>query len=306
MRILVVGAGATGGYFGGRLAEAGRDVTFLVRERRAAELRAEGLRLVSPHHGDATIAPRVATAAALDGPYNAILLTVKAYALTAALADIAPAVGPETMILPVLNGMRHLDAMVARFGERPVLGGVCVVQTQLDAENRIVQLAEVQELTYGERDGTLSPRIEALDRAMQGAGFQATASTAILQAMWNKWVFLAAIGAITCLMRGTVGDIEAAGGADLARRVLAECAATAGASGFPPPEPFLARIGTVMTTAGSGQASSMYRDLVQKKPVEADHIVGDMLARARTLALDTPLLAAADAHLRIYQSRLIG
>jgi 2-dehydropantoate 2-reductase len=305
MRILVVGAGATGGYFGGRLAEAGRDVTFLVREGRAAALRADGLRIVSPH-GDATIRPQIVTTATLAEAYDVVLLTVKAFALEAALADIAPAVGPETMIFPVLNGMRHLDALAARFGAHAVIGGVCIVATTLDAENRIVQLAEMQELAYGERDGAMSPRIEALDRTMQGAGFKATASTTIMQAMWEKWIFLAALGAITCLMRGTVGDIEAAGGADLARRMAAECTAVAAASGHAPGEAFLARIDKSLTTPGSPQASSMYRDLVQDKPVEADHIVGDMLSRARGFGIDAPLLAAADASLRIYQARLPG
>jgi 2-dehydropantoate 2-reductase len=303
MRILVVGAGATGGYFGGRLAEAGRDVTFLVRPRRAEELRRDGLRLVSPH-GDATVTPKIVTADAIGGPYDVVLLTVKAYALEPALADIAPAIGPGTMIFPVLNGMRHLDKLVARFGEQAVIGGVCIVATTLDAENRIVQLAEMQELTYGERDGTLSPRIQALDAALQGAGFKATASGTIMQAMWDKWVFLASLGAICCLLRGTVGEIEAAGGADLARRMMAECTAVARASGYPPGEAFLARIEKSLTTPGSPQASSMYRDLVQDKPVEAEQIVGDMLARANAHGLDAPLLAAAYASLRIYQARI--
>src|SRR6185295_7363653 len=99
LRILIVGAGATGGYFGGRLAQAGRDVTFLVRPARAAQIRADGLRIVSPH-GDATVKPALVTAGEIPGPYDAALLSVKAYALDAALRDLAPAVGPRTMIVP--------------------------------------------------------------------------------------------------------------------------------------------------------------------------------------------------------------
>src|SRR5579863_1436488 len=148
MRILVVGAGATGGYFGGRLAEAGRDVTFLVRPKRAAQLRENGLQILSPH-GDVTLRPQLVTADRITGPYDAVLLTVKAFALDAALADVAPAVGPRSMIVPVLNGMRHVDTLIARFGEKPVLGGVCLVATTLDPQGRIKQLAEFQQLIYG-------------------------------------------------------------------------------------------------------------------------------------------------------------
>src|SRR5271165_6604065 len=114
MRLLVVGAGATGGYFGGRLAQAGRDVTFLVRPRRAAQLRADGLQIVSPH-GDVTLSPPIVTADTIPGPFDIVLLTVKAFSLDAALADVAPAVGKETMILPFLNGMRHVEAITERF-----------------------------------------------------------------------------------------------------------------------------------------------------------------------------------------------
>jgi 2-dehydropantoate 2-reductase len=304
MRILVIGAGATGGYFGGRLAQAGRDVTFLVRPARAEQLRTDGLRIVSPH-GDVTLAPQVVTAGEISSAYDVVLLTVKAYALESALDDLAPAVGGETMILPVLNGMRHIDVLTARFGEGPVLGGVAVVATTLDDAGRIVQLADIQQLTYGERGGGSSARIEALDGLLQGAGFDARSSTTIMQAMWEKWVMLASLGAITCLMRGTVGEVEATpGGADLALQMLAECAAVATAEGYPPSDEFLTRTKGALTAAGSGLASSMYRDLQQGRSVEVDQILGDLLARARNHATPAPLLAAAFVQLSIYQRRL--
>ena len=160
MRILVAGAGAIGGYFGGRLAEAGRDVTFLVRPQRAAQLRRDGLHITSPH-GDLTLAPQLVTAGEIATPYDLVLLTVKAFALDQVLADVAPAIGSATMILPLLNGMRHLDTISERFDAAGLLGGVCYVATMLDPEGRIVQLNEMQKLTYGELDGaawTGSPR----------------------------------------------------------------------------------------------------------------------------------------------------
>ena len=304
MPILVAGAGATGGYFGGRLAQAGRDVTFLVRPGRAEQLRTDGLRIVSPH-GDATLTPQLVTAGHIASAYDVVLLSVKAYALDSALDDLAPAVGPDSVVLPVLNGMRHLDTLTKRFGEKPVLGGVCVVAAMLDDQGRIVQLADTQELTYGELTGAASARVGALDTLMQGAGFTARASQAIAQEMWEKWVFLATLGGITCLLRGTVGEIEAApGGADLALQFFSECAAIATASGYPPGKGFTARIKTTVTAPRSPLASSMYRDLQRQRSVEVDHILGDLLARARHRGVPAPLLAAAFTHLRVYQHRV--
>src|SRR5215467_4584529 len=162
MRVLVLGAGAVGGYFGGRLAEAGRDVTFLVRPRRAAQLQAAGLAIVSPH-GNVTVRPKLVTADAITAPYDTVLLAVKAYSLDAAIEDFAGAVGPRTAIIPTLNGMRHIDVLAERFGDEAVGGGVCKVAATIDPEGRVVQLASFQELAYGERDGSVSSRMEELD-----------------------------------------------------------------------------------------------------------------------------------------------
>ncbi len=306
MRILVVGAGATGGYFGARLADAGRDVTFLVRPGRADQLRRDGLRVLSPH-GDLNLKPRLLVAGAPTEQFDVVLLAVKAFGLERALDDFGPAVGPETMILPFLNGMRHIDLLVERFGEAPVLGGVCVVAATLDRHSRIVQLTSgLEALTYGERNGALTERVAALDAELQGAGFDARLSTAILREMWEKWVMLASAGAATCLLRGTVGEIEAAeGGADVTLRCLAETTAVAAASGHPPREKFVEATKTILTARGSGLVTSMYRDMQNGLPVEVEHILGDLTSRARKLGLDTPLLDAATVQLRVYLNRLL-
>jgi 2-dehydropantoate 2-reductase len=303
MRILVVGAGATGGYFGGRLAQAGRDVTFLVRPARAARLRADGLQIISPH-GNVTLTPRLITTAEIDGPFDVVLVTVKAYSLEAALDDFAPAVGPETMILPVLNGMRHVGILTERFGERPVVGCVCKVATTLDERGRIVQLAGFQELAYGERDGAPSGRTERLDAVMRCAGFDARLTRTIEREMWEKWVLLSTMGGITCLMRGTVGEIEAVGGAPFVLRFLDEVVSTVTAAGHPPSEAFLTNARAMLTAKGSTQTSSMYRDLQEGRPIEADQVIGDLLAHAHRLDVPTPLLATAYTHLLIYQSKV--
>jgi 2-dehydropantoate 2-reductase len=303
MRILIVGAGATGGYFGGRLVQANRDVTFLVRPGRAEQIREDGLVIVSSHHGDATLRPKLTLANEITQPFDAVVLAVKAYAMENALVDMRPAIGPKTMIIPLLNGMRHIDLLVEEFGEAAVLGGVCVVATTVDAQNRIVQLAPLQDLTYGERNGSLSDRVRGLHEVLSGAGFNAATSTTILQDMWEKWILLASAGALTCLLRGTVGDIEAVpNGATLALKFLQEVTDIAAASGFPPREAFLSRARTTLTTKGSPFATSMYRDLQANAAVEVEQILADLLPRAVGFGIDTPRLEAAVAQLRIYQA----
>ncbi len=304
LRILIVGAGAVGGYFGGRLAQAGRDVTFLVRPSRAKQLSQDGLRIISPH-GDAVLSPKLISADKIDAPYDIILLSVKAYALETAMNDFAAAVGPETIIFPVLNGMRHIDILTKRFGEHAVIGGVCLVAAEIDHQGRIVQLADFQRLVYGERNGETTPRLKALDATLQGAGFDARLSPEIMQAMWEKWVQLASLGAITCLMRGTIGEIVAApGGAELSIDALNESVAVATACGQKPSEKVLSRHAAAMTAPGSSLTSSMYRDLRNGAPVEADHILGDFIERGSAHRVTTPLLKAAFVNLRVYQDRL--
>jgi 2-dehydropantoate 2-reductase len=310
MRTLVVGAGATGGYFGAMLAAAGRDVTFLVRPGRAAVLREHGLQVRSPL-GDVRIAqPQLLTAAELadDGataPYDLVLLGVKAHALEDAIGDMAPAVGEETMILPMLNGMRHMDVLDKRFGANAVLGGACYVATTLAADGSIRQLKDMQRLVLGDREDPGSRRVQAVAAEVGGAGFDVQVHTDPVAAMWRKWVSLSSLGAVTCLMRGSVGDVVAApGGEEFAGAVVAECLAVAAASGNALPEDQESVVYATMTEPGAPTTSSMYRDLQQGNRVEADHIVGDMVARGRDLGIATPLLAVAHTHLSVYQASL--
>ena len=305
IRILVVGAGAVGGYFGARLAEAGRDVTFLVRPSRAAQLRQRGLRIISPH-GNATLQPTLISTDAIETSYDLVLLSVKGYALEAAMSDFAPGVGSETMILPVLNGMRHIDLLVRRFGEAVVIGGVCRVATELDDTGRIVQIADIQQLIYGERNGETTARVKALDATLRGAGFDARLSSDVMQAMWEKWVQLASLGAVNCLLRGAIGEIVATqGGTEVSLALVNECAAIATACGHKPSDSFMKQHISAMTAAGSPLTSSMYRDLRKGAPVEAEQILGDLLERGRIHQVNAPLLNAAAVNLGVYQNQLV-
>jgi 2-dehydropantoate 2-reductase len=279
MRFLVVGAGATGGYFGGRLLEARQDVTFLVRPARAQRLAATGLTIASPADNVTLRSPPTVLAAELRTPFDVVILSCKAYDLDGAIESFAPAVGPDTVILPLLNGMRHLDALDARFGAGRVLGGSCFISAKLDEGGQVAHVSDIHRLAFGERAGGRSPRVEALAAAMAGAKFEAVASEQILLVMWEKWVFLASLAGITCLARAAVGDIVAAGGADLAAALLEECRAIAATAGFPPrPDSLKASLGR-LTDPGSAVTASMLGDVERQGRTEVEHVLGDLLRR---------------------------
>jgi 2-dehydropantoate 2-reductase len=303
MRILVIGAGAIGGYFGGRLLQAGGDVTFLVRPRRAAQLAKTGL-VIRSKLGDAELPkPPTITANALREPFDLILLSLKAYDLAAAIESFAPAIGPNTAILPLLNGMAHLDTLAQRFDSGAVLGGQCIVSLTLDPEGRILHLNDTHFVSFGETDGSLSPRAEAIAKTFSGANFESRLSRTILQEMWEKWSFIATSAAITCLMRAPFGDIVAGGGADYTTGLYDECCAIATANGFPPSEAATQRSRAMITAPGSLIAASMMRDIEHNAPIEGDHIVGDLLRRGGKDSNAFPLLRIAYAHLRTYEAR---
>jgi 2-dehydropantoate 2-reductase len=279
MRFLVVGAGATGGYFGGRLLEAGQDVTFLVRPARAERLAATGLTIASPAGNVTLPSPPTVLAAELRTPFDAVILSCKAYDLDGAIESFAPAVGPDTAVVPLLNGMRHLDALDDRFGADRVLGGSCFISAKLDEGGHIAHLSDIQRLAFGERTAGRSPRVEALAAAMADAKFESVASDHIVLVMWEKWVFLASLAGITCLTRAAVGDIVAAGGIDLAAALLEECRAIAVAAGYPPRADALKASFGRLTDPGSAVTASMLGDVERRGRTEADHVLGDLLRR---------------------------
>jgi 2-dehydropantoate 2-reductase len=303
MRVLVVGAGALGGYFGGRLAEAGRDVTFLVRPHRAEQIARHGLRIESAH-GDADLRPRTVLAGAVGGPYDLVLLAVKAYALDAAMDDLAPAVGPATAVLPVLNGMRHLDALGARFGADRILGGVAQIPATLGPEGQVRHLGRVHDLAFGEAAGGGSARVRAVAALCGGAGFDARASERIAQEMWEKWAMLAALAGMTCLMRASVGDILAApGGREALLALHGECRAVAEAAGHAPRPAAVESAAAMLTQEGSPLTASMLRDIERGAPAEGEHVLGDMAERAERMGVPTPVLRLARCHVAAYAAR---
>ncbi|WP_313460730.1 2-dehydropantoate 2-reductase [Stenotrophomonas sp.] len=308
MRILVLGAGGTGGYFGGRLAQAGVDVTFLVRPARAAQLAQDGLVIRSPL-GDAAFPVQHVTADGLatlasEKPFDLVMLSCKAYDLESSIEAIAPAVSSRTTVLPILNGLRHYATLDARFGRNAVLGGLCFISATKAPDGAVLHLAPAAKLTFGERDNTgASARVLALAAACVQANVDHLASDAIGQEQWVKYSFLTALAAGTCLMRADVGTIVGTDeGEAIMRGLYAECLAVAEAAGEPVPEKAQGIALGALTQAGSALKASMLRDLEAGQQVEAMQIVGDMRLRAREAGVLAPLLAVAFAHLQAYEA----
>ncbi|HEX3535200.1 MAG TPA: 2-dehydropantoate 2-reductase [Stellaceae bacterium] len=304
MRVLVLGAGAVGGYFGGRLAEAGRDVTFLVRGARANALAEKGLSVESPL-GDFTVPVKVTTADAITGPYDLVLLTAKHYDLDAAIGAIRPAVGPGTAVLPLLNGLVHLDTLDRAFGNERVLGGVAYVGAVLQPDGRIRHINRLSGIAFGERAGGVNERARAIEQLFAGTPVSAPANENILQEMWEKFVMMGAMAGMNCLMRGTIGEIMATDdGETLMRAALRECQAVAEAAGFSLRPQARDRVTAMLTERSSVNSASMRQDLEAGRRTEADAILGDMRRRAEALGVDTPLLRAAYCHLQVHENRL--
>jgi 2-dehydropantoate 2-reductase len=305
VRALVVGAGSVGGYFGGRLVAVGRDVTFLVRPRRATQL-ADGLTIISK--GQETSVPaKVIRTGEAAGEFDVILLAVKAYQLDAAIEDLGACVSQSSIILPVLNGMKHVDILRSRFGSAHVVGGVAKIASTLDERGRIVDQADFHDLAYGEWSGERTARILALDQFMRGAGFEARLSADIERDMWEKWAMLASLAAITCLLDGDIGQVaRAPGGIDLVKSLFGEVVAAIDAAWRPLSDPFKAQVLSLLTNRGSSLTSSMYRDMKGGYRVEADQIIGDLVMRAAEKGIATPLLFAALARLKVYEERQAG
>lgn len=299
MRILIAGAGATGGYFGARLIQAERDVTFLVRPRRAEQLR-DGLRLVGPG-GEETVPVATVSANALEGTHDLVIVAVKAGALPDVIDQIAPAMGPETMVLPFLNGMAHLQALTDRFGPARVLGGIVKAVATVADDGAIHQMHPIATLTLGSLSGRVTDRIRRIHRELSVSGMEASIAEDVVSAMWHKWAFITATGVVICLMRVPVGDIVAApDGERFIRAVIAETEQVAAAAGHPMPGPEHDAMVGMLSTPGSGLTSSLYRDVTAGLPHEGEHLLVAFVATAAGLGVDIPLTALALLQLRAH------
>jgi 2-dehydropantoate 2-reductase len=279
-------------------------VTFLLRVQRATALAEHGLSVASPL-GDFRVPVKVATADRVGGPYDLILLTAKHYDLDQAIEAIRPGVGPGTAVLPLLNGLVHLDRLEAAFGKERVLGGVAYVGAVLQPDGSIRHHNRLSGIAFGERQGGVTERAKAIEAQFANTPVSAPASENILQEMWEKFVMMGAMGGMGCLLNGTVGEIVATDeGAALMVEALAECQKVAEAAGFPPRPQAREGVQAMLTEPGSVNSPSMRQDMVAGRRTEAEAIVGDMLSRARALGVTTPLLRIAHTRLQVHENRV--
>ncbi len=306
MKVLILGAGAVGGYFGGRLVQTGADVTFLVRPQRAQKLARDGLVIRSPL-GDAQIPVRTVLQEAVQPEFDLVILSCKAYDLDASISAIGGAMGAKTLVLPLLNGMAQLARLEQAYGSARVLGGTCYIASTMDADGAIRHLGKFQGINCGPRPGNhahAATLLGELAQAYARVAVECKVSADIEQDMWEKFVLLASLAAMTCLMRASVGEIlAAADGEALMREMLSTSVAAARAAGHAPRAESLQRTEGMLFARGSAFTASMLRDLEAGGRVEADHIVGDMLRHARAAGADARLLAAAYCHLQAYEAR---
>ena len=306
MKILVLGAGGTGGYFGGRLHEAGADVTFLVREKRAQQIAAHGLQIDSPK-GRVALQVKTILAQGVNAEFDIVILSCKAYDLASSIDAIRPAMGAATCIVPLLNGMSHLESLDTAFGRSRVMGGFCQIAATLTKDGVVKSMLDVHAITWGAREPAQQDAANALGVAFANTIVDWKVSENIILEMWEKIVFLCTLAAMTCLMRATVGEILATkDGKALMKRQLDSCIAIAVRSGFAPRPHALARYENAINTAASPLTASMLRDLESGAAVEADHVVGFMLGKAREFGIDDTMLSVAYAHLQAYENRRAG
>jgi 2-dehydropantoate 2-reductase len=303
MKLLVLGAGGTGGYFGGRLAASGADVTFLVRQKRHEQLAREGLRVRSPL-GNLDIPVKTIRAEELEPNYDLILLSCKAYDLDSAMNAIAPAMNGNCAIIPVLNGIAHLDALDKRFGASNILGGACMIDATLDKSGIVQHMGALQRIVFGERDGKRSERAESFVNALAKTPIDYELSDNIMLVMWEKISFLSALAATACLFRGNVGEIiSAPGGREAIERTLDTNIEIAKREGYDLRDSVMDGARQRLTDPNGTWTASMQRDIEAGNPVEADHIVGFMLGLARKHKLDDTILSLAYTHLKTYEAR---
>ncbi len=300
MRILIVGAGATGGYFGARLAQAGEDVTFLVRERRYQQLQETGLILQTPQ-GTETLQPQLVQAQTLNSHYDLIILTVKSFGLDQAMDDITPAVGPDTLIMPILNGMRHIDILRSRFGDGKVIGGLCKINATLGPEGEVVQMTPLHQIFYGALNGENDARLQRVDAALRGSGVDTIFSEDIISELWEKWLLLSTLGAVCCLARGNTQQVlNSQGGEALLQDIFTEILTIISADGYQPRPAITAKIYESLNNPATPMTSSLYRDLTQGYDIEAGQVIGDLLLRALRNGISAPLLNAVNVNLQVY------
>ena len=302
MKLLMLGAGGVGGYFGARLHEVGVDITFLVRSKRAELLRHQGL-IVETQYQTIRIEPQLVTKDKLQLNYDLVMLSPKAYDLEDALETLKTVPG-NPLYLPLLNGFDHLKQMDDELGRERVMGGVAHIAAELTDKGIVRQLNALHRFTFGIRHAGQEPLAAKLANLTDQAPFDSVYSENIEQSLWDKWTFLATLASMNTLMRANVGVIESTEfGGQATQRMFEECCSIAEKSGFPISEMVRAQSLGILRKENSDFTASMLRDLESGYQTEHEHIIGSMLRRGKQAKLDCPSLQLAYTQMMIRELR---
>ncbi|MCQ6523989.1 MULTISPECIES: 2-dehydropantoate 2-reductase [Bacillus] len=301
MRILVLGAGGVGGFFGGRLVEKGEEVTFLVRSKRKKQLEERGL-VIRSVNGDFSFQPKLITKEDRIAPFDVILFSTKAYHLNEAIQDLKPFVGESTVIIPLLNGVAHLSLLQKEFGEEKVIGGLCFIETTLNDQGEIVQTSAANRLVFGEIKSQHAEKMKHISKAFAGTKSSFVLSENITQDMWHKYLFITVMSGVTTLMRAPIGPIrESKGGRDFIRNLFEECMQIMRCVGAPIKDNIVQEHMKTIDKISYNMKSSMQRDMEKGSSIEAKHLQGYLLDVAEQFSIEAPLLGAVYQNLKVYE-----
>jgi 2-dehydropantoate 2-reductase len=301
MRVAVIGAGGTGGYFGGLLARAGHDVVFVARGAHLDAMRRSGLTVRSRLAGDFTVPARVTERAEEHGPVDLILFCVKAYDTRSAAALLPPLVGPETMILSVQNGIDNETQIAEAVGPAHVLGAVAQVSSIIEAPGVIAQTAGPGKIIFGEMEGDPTARVERLRETLQQAGIAAEARGNMRAALWEKFVFICGVSGVTSLTRLPLGPILADQETRaLLRGTMAEAESVGRAEGVAIAPAYTDRALSLVAGLEPWMRGSMYYDLAAGRRLELDTLNGAVVRLGRGRGIPTPFNVVIYAALRPY------
>lgn len=302
MRTLIVGAGGVGGYFGGRLTQAGAQVTFLVRPERAQLLKTQGLRLTSAY-GDWSGDVSVVTHGAPADFHDLVIIACKTNGVGQAIADVQPFVGPKTRVLPLINGISHMARLEEAFPSA-VVGALAHLMVSVSPDGTIVHGNKVHTFRFGSLSDKPDAVLDELAEILRKVPITAEVSPTILAEMWSKFQFIAGFAAVTSALRASAGVIaDTDDGISIMEGALGETAAVVAAEGFPVTDEHFSTTLALATEHGSPFTSSMLRDIEAGRVTEAAEIVGDMVKRARSFQIPVPVMRVAWAHLQAYEAR---
>ena len=289
MRIAIVGSGGLGGYFGGRLAAAGADVSFLARGAHLQALQSSGLRIESPN-GNLHL-PRVTATgdASKVGPVDVVFFAVKLYDTDSALPLLPPLVGPDTVVIPFQNGVESVDMLSRAVDRRHLAGGASYIQAALEQPGVIRHIA-LDRIVFGELDGTRTPRLERLFEACREAGVSPTLSEHIDVEIWSKFVHLSALSGMTAVARSPVGPLR--DDPDLFamwQAALVETVGVARAKGIDLPRNIFDELQALIQQLPAQSGSSMLQDLERHRRLELPWLSGAVVRMGEALDVDTPL-----------------